>query len=324
MPTAVLITIDTELSAGRQARGWSVGDNFRSSFLGRCARGDFGVPWLLDRLDAAGARGVFFVDPMPALVHGEALVADMVGPIVERGHEVQIHIHTEWLEWARASPVGNRRGRNIGDFPVEDQEALIGYARDVLVRAGAPTPIAFRAGNYGADDRTIAALDRLGIGWDASVNAAYLGGECAVSPLASPITPARRGGVTLLPVSGIFDRPGHFRPAQVCALSVREMRAALRHAARNVHPCFTIVTHSFEMLSRDRSRPNRAVMARFEAVARAIAADPALRSAGFDGLAPEIPERPLDPAGHNYSRTAARVAAQALATWRYERRLRPA
>ena len=324
MPAAVLITIDTELSAGRHARGWSVGDNFRSSFLGRCARGDFGVPWLLDRFDAAGARGVFFVDPMPALVHGEGLVADMVGPIVERGHEVQLHIHTEWLEWARHSPVGGRRGRNIGDFSIDDQVTLIGYARDLLVRAGAQVPVAFRAGNYGADDRPIAALDRLAIAWDASFNAGYLGGDCAISPLPSPITPVRRGGVTLLPVSGIFDRPGHFRPAQVCAMSAREMRSALDHAARDGHPCFSVVTHSFEMLSRDRTRPNRAVMARFEALCAHVAAQPELRSSGFRGLPVSLPDRPLGLAGHNYPRTAERVAAQLLATWRYERSLLPA
>lgn len=324
MSTAVLITVDTELSAGRQGRGWSVDDNFRSSFLGRCGQGDFGVPWLLDRLDAAGARGVFFVDPMPALVHGDALIADMVGPIVDRGHEVQLHIHTEWLEWARHSPVGERRGRNIGDFSLEDQVVLIGYARDVLMRAGAPAPIAFRAGNYGADDRTIAALDRLGIAWDTSFNAGYLGGDCTITALPSSVTPQRRGSVGLVPVSGIFDRPGHFRPAQVCAMSAREMRAALDHAARNAHPCFTIVTHSFEMLSRDRSRPNRAVMARFEALCRHIAAQPALRAEGFRDLPPMLPEQPLGLARHSYARTAARVAAQVLATWRYERSLRPA
>ena len=324
MATAVLITVDTELSAGRQARGWSASDNFRSSFLGRCDRGDFGVPWLLDRLDTAGARGVFFVDPMPALVHGEALIADMVGPIVERGHEVQLHIHTEWLEWARRSPVGDRRGRNIGDFAVDDQVALIGHARDLLVRAGAPMPIAFRAGNYGADDRTIDALRRLGIAWDASYNAGYLGGGCAISPLPSPITPVRRGDVTLIPVSGILDRPGHFRPAQVCAMSSREMRAALDHAARDAHPCVAIVTHSFETLSRDRSRPNRAVMARFEALCAHVAADPVLRAEGFRDLPPRLPERRLGLAGHSYLRTGARVAAQVLATWRYERKLRPA
>lgn len=324
MGAGVLITIDTELSAGRQARGWSAQDNFRSSFLGRCGRGDFGVPWLLDRLDAAHARGVFFVDPMPALVHGEGIVADMVGPIVERGHEVQLHIHTEWLEWARNSPVGDRRGRNIGAFSIDDQVALIGHARNLLRRAGAGEPTAFRAGNYGADDRTIAALERLGIAWDTSYNAGYLGGDCALSPLSAPISPERRGGVTLIPVSGILDRPGHFRPAQVCAMSAREMRAALRHAARDDHPCFTIVTHSFEMLSRDRGRPNRSVMARFEALCALLAADPALHSTGFRDLPAELPARTLTLGGHSYPRTVMRIAAQMLTTWRYERRLRPA
>jgi len=324
MATAVLITIDTELSAGRQARGWSANDNFCSSFLGRCSDGDFGVPWLLDRLDEAGARGVFFIDPMPALVHGEAIIADMVGPIVARGHEVQLHIHTEWLEWARNSPVGDRRGRNIGNFSLEDQIVLISYARDVLVRAGATAPTAFRAGNYGADDRTITALGRLGIAWDASFNAGYLGGECSISPPPSPITPVLRGDITLVPISGIFDRPSHFRPAQVCAMSLREMRAALDHAARDEHPCFTIVTHSFEMLSRDRSRPNLAVIARFEALCAHVAGSPALRSSGFFDLPARLPMRQLELAGPSYPRTIARVAAQLLATWRYERSLRPA
>jgi hypothetical protein len=320
---AVLVTVDTELSAGRQASGWGARDNFRSSFLGRCGRGDFGVPWLLDRLDAAGLTGVFFVDPMPALVHGEGVVADMVGPIVERGHEVQIHIHTEWLEWARASPVGGRTGRNIGDFTVDDQVTLIRHARDLLMRAGAPRPVAFRAGNYGADDRTLVALDRLGIAWDASFNADYAGARCAISPPASPITPERRGGVMLAPVSGLFDRPGHFRPAQVCAMSAREMRAALDHAARHAHPCFTIVSHSFEMLSRDRARPNRTVMRRFDALCTHVA-DSTLRSEGFRTLPARAPRRRLAPAAHSYPRTAARVAEQMLAAWRYERSLRPA
>lgn len=320
MNTAALVTIDTELSAGRQARGLNVADNYRSSILGRCSEGVFGVPWLLDRLDESGARGVFFVDPMPALVHGESLVADIVGPIVARGHEVQVHIHTEWLEWATDSPVGGRRGRNIGDFSLPDQVSLIGYARDALVRAGAPRPNAFRAGNYGADDRTITALGQLGIAWDASFNAAYLGNDCQLSTLPSPITPALRAPVKLLPVAGLFDRPGHFRPAQVCALSTSEMRAVLTHAVHSQHPHVAIVTHSFEMLSRDRTRPNRAVMARFEALCGLLASNRGLAACGFHELGDRIACGTLQPARHANLRTARRIIAQVLATWRYERR----
>jgi hypothetical protein len=66
----------------------------------------------MGRLDDYGHKAVFFIDPMPALVYGEQIIADMVGPVVERGHEVQLHMHTEWLEWAKDSPVEDRWGRN--------------------------------------------------------------------------------------------------------------------------------------------------------------------------------------------------------------------
>jgi hypothetical protein len=323
----VLITVDTELSAGRQARRLDVRANFESSILGRTAQGDFGIGWQIDRLDAHGLKGVFFVDPMPALVHGEALVADIVGPIVARGHEVQLHIHTEWLEWAKESPVGDRQGRNLRDFALDDQIALLSLARDILVRAGAPQPIAFRAGNFGADDNSLKALAAIGIGWDTSVNAAYLGSDCRISFPPGQATAARLDGVIELPVAGLYDRPGHFRPAQICAISATEMRAALRHAANVPDFAFAIVTHSFEMLSRDRLRPNRAVMARFESLCRTIAATPGLRAAGFADLDATtlMQAAPADTRLPPHTlRTAGRLAEQMLATWRYERRLLPA
>jgi hypothetical protein len=323
----VLITVDTELSAGRQARGMDVRANFESSILGRTGQGDFGIGWQMDRLEAHGLKGVYFVDPMPALVHGEAVIADIVGPIVARGHEVQLHIHTEWLEWAKGSPVGGRQGRNIGDFTLDDQIALLGHARDILVRAGAPKPTAFRAGNFGADDNSLRALAAIGIAWDSSVCPNYLGGGCRVDFPRERTGAARIEGVTELPVAGLYDRPGHIRPAQICAMSATEMGAGLRQAAKARDFAFVVVTHSFEMLSRDRLRPNRSVMARFEAMCGRIARDPGLRSAGFADLdaarlltAAQAPNR-LPP---NYLHTLGRLAEQVLATWRYERRFLPA
>src|SRR3546814_3899233 len=72
---------------------------------------------------------------MPALVHGPAIIRDIVTPIVARGHEVQLHIHTEWLAFARFNPAGRLTGRNIGDFPLGAQKKLIGLAADMLVRS---------------------------------------------------------------------------------------------------------------------------------------------------------------------------------------------
>lgn len=323
--TQVLITIDTELSAGRQAAGLAVDDNFARSITGRTAGGDFGIGWQMDQMEARGLRGVYFIDPMPALVHGPAVVERIVAPIVGRGHEVQVHIHTEWLEWAKESPVDGRLGRNIGDFALDDQVALLGWARDALIAAGAPSPNAFRAGNYGANDDTLRALARLGMTWDTSFNADYAGRGCGISAPTDAIAPCVIEGVWEVPVAGLFDRPGHFRPAQICAISRAEMSGALTHAAHQGAHSFAVVTHSFEMLSRDRQRPNRTVMARFENMCDTIARDARLRTGGFHTLSPPDAHAPQGSRlGPNRVRTVWRQVEQALATVRYERRWRPA
>jgi hypothetical protein len=320
MPMAqVLITIDTELSSRLHRHGASLAENLERSIAGQTAHGAFGVGWQMDELERAGLKGVFFVDPMPALVHGPDFLAPMIAPMLARGHEVQLHIHTEWLEWAVSPPV-DRTSRNIGDFTSDEQAVLLRIASDLLTAAGAPRPIAFRAGNYGADDRTIAVLPQIDIAWDSSVNIGCPDDSCRVTNKTHG--PVDIGGVTELPVSGLFDRPGHFRPAQICALSTWEMRAALRHAAAGDDP-FVIVTHSFEMLSRDRERPNRMVMQRFRAMCVEIARKPGLTSAGFGDLdACTILTRASQPRpllSANRLRTAERIVEQAVATVLYER-----
>ncbi|WP_370307656.1 polysaccharide deacetylase family protein [Sphingobium abikonense] len=325
--TALLITVDTELSALWQQRGASLDENVRRSIHAEAGGRACGIGWQMDVLDCHGLKGVFFIDPLPALVHGADFLRPIVGEVVGRGHEVQLHIHTEWLAWAKASPVEGRKGRNIGEFSLADQVTLLGLAKSLLEQAGAPPITAFRAGNFGANDDTLRALAAVGIDWDSSVNPAYLGSECRISAEHGQIGAKRLHGVAELPVSGIVDRPGGFRPAQICAMSAAEMRAGLRHAVRNDHEAFVVVTHSFEMLSRDRARPNGAVIRRFEQLCREAARMPGVQGAGFRDLPPTLadaPERRLDRVAPNRLRTGLRMAAQAVATWRYEHRLIPA
>lgn len=117
--TKVLITIDAALSAGRQAQGRATADNFAASIIGRCAAGDFGTGWQMNVMDRHGIRGVFFVDLMPAAVHGPGIIADIVGPIVARGHEAQLHAHANWLEWATKPLAKGPLRRNIGGFDLD-------------------------------------------------------------------------------------------------------------------------------------------------------------------------------------------------------------
>jgi len=288
--TRAIISFDTELSAGLYQRGADARANFESSILGRCREGDYGIHFQMDMLERHGLTGVYFVDPMPALVYGPEIVDAIVRPILARGHEVQLHIHTEWLEWVGDSPIGGRRGRNIGDFPLAAQKKLIGLARDILVGAGAPRPTAFRAGNFGANDDTLRALAALGFRFDSSFNGAWLGHGCAISLDPGNLAMREHEGVVEVPVSGLMDRVGSFRPAQLCAISEEEMRDALGHSAASGAVQFSAFSHSFELLSRDRAAPNGLAIARMEALCRAVAEDVRVTSGGFATL-PAPPAR---------------------------------
>lgn len=289
--TRAIISFDTELSARLYQRGADAHANFESSILGRCRDGDFGIHFQMDMLDRHGLTGVYFVDPMPALVYGPEIIDAIVQPIVRRGHEVQLHIHTEWLKFAKFNPAGRSTGRNIGDFPLATQKKLIGLARDILVGAGAPRPTAFRAGNFGANDDTLRALAALGFRFDSSFNGAYLGHGCAISLDAGNLGMRDHMGVVEVPVSGLMDRANSFRPAQLCAMSEEEMRDALDHSAASGAIQFSAFSHSFELLSRDREVPNHLAIARMEALCSAVAGDARVTSGGFATL-PAPPARP--------------------------------
>lgn len=317
MATKVQYTVDTELSLKLFQEGASAQENYDSSIAGKCRDGEFGIFHQMDRLEAYGLTGVFFVDPFPALVYGPGVIAKIVEPILKRGHEVQLHIHTEWLEFARDHELEHLRGRNIADFPLEDQIRLLDQARALLMIAGAPRPTAFRAGNFGANDDTLRALSELSVRYDSSFNPAFLSGECAIDlPLETPPF-SEHLGVGIIPVSYIEDRPGSIRAAQLCALSAWEMRDALTHAAQNDWPCFTIVSHSFELLSRDRTRSNPIVARRFDSMCKNIAEHSRLEGSGFDALQPRQQSR-LATLPANLVRTALRYGEQAVSRIRYE------
>jgi hypothetical protein len=207
-----------------------------------------------------------------------------------------------------------------------DQIAILRYARDTLIAAGAPAPVAFRAGNYGANDDTLRALGELGIAYDTSHAPALSGpGDCAIALGQADRHPLWHCGVIEVPVGCIGTFGGRMRHAQLTALSLGELFAAVRHAQVEGVECFTLVSHSFELLSRDRRRINRLVARRFERFCSAIAATPGVSTATYA----ENPPRPSNRAGpdpvlpHRALRGGLRVFEQALGNAIYSRSVRP-
>ena len=307
MAPRVLLTIDTELRWDWRAAPWE--ENLALSF----DPAGVGVSYQLARLAAHGLKACFFVDPMPALVYGIDPIRRMVEPILAAGQEVQLHIHPSWAD--PADPTFELTGLDR-----QSQLDLIRTARDLLVEAGAPPPIAFRSGSYAADLSTLEALASLGIRYDSSHNGSHHPDPSALPLDPRRIAPASLAGLIEIPVTQIEQRPGSLRHLQICAVSFDEMRAALLHAAGNGHPVVTIVGHSFELAARGGKTANATLVRRFEKLCALLAGESdRLPTASFSGLG----ELPLDaeaiPLRSGAMRTVSRMAQQAWANAVHER-----
>lgn len=312
----VLITIDTEYSAGLYASGTATDRavNFDRAIAcrakpGKAGQREAGIFYQMDVFDRCGLKAVFFVDPLPALVWGQAAIDAVVQPIIARGHEVQLHSHTEWLDFAENSPLPGRTGRNMTDFSQAEQHTLLEWGLDRIQQAGAPRPTAFRAGNYGANDDTLRALAQLGIEWDSSFAAGYADSDCDISLPQGHCQPVSHCGMKEFPISAITSHNGQ-RHAQLAALSFEEIRAAITHAQQSKWPGFCIVSHSFELYNRDTQRPNTLLCRRFEEMCEWLGGSPDVFSAGFNDLNVDLGGGKLPLLPFNYVRAGFRVAEQ--------------
>ena len=274
-PLRVLITVDTEFwpqnpgFASRLRKSDLHPDrDFRRDTLGEVANGSYGVPHQLEVLKRHGLRAVYFVEALAASVVGFDQLKQTVDLVQEAEQSVELHLHTEWLAVEPNEVLPGRTGQHIRQFSYDDQRALIDRGRENLLHAGSEPLTAYRAGNFGASWETVRAAATVGLRYDSSHNAVWLGSSCAM-PTDTPLVQAeRREGAWELPVSCFEDWPGHLRPAQVTACSVGEMIHAMRAARAGGWRTFVIVFHSHEMLNARRDGPNPVVIRRFHALCR--------------------------------------------------------
>ena len=263
MTTPVFITIDTEFAW----RHHTAGLNYEAMYKRSVEPAGVGVGYKLALFARHGLKACFFVDPMPALAFGLEPVKRMINPILEAGQEVQLHLHPHWS----GADLNDRSAAarfHLHEYSYVEQLDLIAGAAELLVAAGAPQPIAFRAGNYAANDDTMRALATLGFEYDSSHN----GADTDASQIDLPsrrIAPVQ-GDVIEVPVTVIEDRREHLRTFQPCALSAGEAVAALDHAVEQGHAAVTIVSHSFELATRAATSANDVHVRRFGTLCAAL------------------------------------------------------
>ncbi|ARR52464.1 polysaccharide deacetylase [Rhizorhabdus wittichii DC-6] len=286
--TRVLLTVDTALAwpPGPEGARWE--GAYRRSY----EAAGVGVRHQLRILAQYALKACFFVDPMPACAFGIEPVRSMVEPILEAGQEVQLLLQPCWAgESGEPYLAGHDRGA---------QYELVRRARDLLMEAGAPDPIAFRAGDHAADDDSLRVLADLGFRFDSSHDGQHHPWPSAISLPREQIAPVLHQGVVEVPVTVIGGSGGPLA-LRICALSLGEIKAAILHAADQRQPIVTIVTGSGELANRAGTAPNKVHAKRFEDLCAFLSKErkrfPTAFFTELDDLPLDRSSAPLPPAG---------------------------
>ena len=223
-----------------------------------------GIGWIMDILDNHKLPGVFFVEALSSEFYGIDPLKRVCTTILGRGHDVQLHLHPVLRNPNWISSGAKEVEDDIGAYSEEEQLALLSEGIDKLVSAGVKRDelVGFRAGNYGADNRTWKAMSSLGLRVSSNYNPNYVGDSCHIKwPNQAADLFEADNGVLELPISN-FREGEKFRHLQITAVTTEELENFLWEARKNNIGHVTIVTHSFEFFHLDdaakrKGRPNR-------------------------------------------------------------------
>ena len=288
----VFLTVDVEVWCD----GWDdIDAKFPSAFqryiYGPTSRGNYGLPYQLHQLQEHGLTGVFFIESLFSTRFGLEPLSEIIGLVREQGHEIQLHMHTEWVDESNEPLLDNIIGKKqfLRYFSLQEQTVLIQAGAKLIELAGGRSVNAFRAGSFGFNKDTLRALAANRIAFDSSYNASMFGPDSGVSPEVLLVEPVECEGVYEYPMTVFHNGTRSLRHAQVTACSYREMEGLLWQALESRRKAFVILCHNFELLNGSMNRPDDIVVTRFRKLCTFLDRNrDCFRVRGFHGLTPDL------------------------------------
>ena len=232
VPPRLIITVDTELSNFPQGQG----------LWGKVGNEEWGLARLISVFDELGISATFFLDVYGGddeQVRHQRRAAEM---IATSGHDLQLHTHP--------APAFDRMRQRLRDYDLREQEEIIAFGCDRIRTWTGLQPVVHRAGDWGADQRSLLALKAQGMRADFS--ACAWSNNCALDEsLVNGNGWKRVDGLLCASGTGFRDRvTGRIRRVDLGGASYREVTDIL---SRKIDPMI-LTLHSFSFLRYDRSR----------------------------------------------------------------------
>jgi hypothetical protein len=269
----VFITVDTEHSIGGAFKDRNlkpVGNGKR--IWGKVGDKSFGIPLIMDIGESYDIRLNFFVEVLNKYYFGEDETKKVCEYILNRGHDVQLHLHPNYLNFTLNNPLEKTYSDQIGTYSLEKQIELIKEGVEILMQNGVPRPIAFRAGCFGANEETLRALKAVGVLIDSSYNKTYLGDTCLLDNKGiNDLTYLNE--IWEFPITNFVEstkvRSKRFKPLDINGVSFQEMKYVLNQGKIKGPKHITILLHSFSFIKPydvqyNKVKPRWHVIKRFE------------------------------------------------------------
>ncbi len=311
----VFFSVDVEVWCD----GWDrIDEKFPEAFkryiYGPTAHGDYALPYTLRVLGDHGLTGVFFVEPLFSTRFGSQPLEEIVGLIREGGQEIQLHLHPEWVDESREPLLENIdcKRQHLRYYSRAEQEILVAAGKRLIAQAGGGECTAFRAGSFGFNRDTLAALTANDIRFDSSYNATIFGLDSGVGPGQVMVDAFECDGIHEYPMTVYDDGTASLRHAQLTACSHREMEGLLWQALESGRQSFMILSHNFELLNTTQDRPDDVVVSRFRQLCAFLDRNrDSFNVRGFEGLSPDPATQQPAPLKSPVWKTAMRMLEQA-------------
>ncbi|NQT23549.1 MAG: polysaccharide deacetylase family protein [Candidatus Omnitrophica bacterium] len=227
-----------------------------------------GLVFILDILKKFDLKATFFVEPFFSYKFGLKVLREICGRILSGGHEIQLHMHPHFK---------SNKNKTFCDelytYDCAEQTALIGEAKEILLKCGVPELSAFRAGSFAADNNTYDALKENGIMISSNYNLDFLNRTCKISlPLRVNDAFYYKRDLIEMPITCYeYNCPGfevRYKHMQISAVSFSEMRHLLEKATDFDLKNIVILFHTFEFITfkdvaQNRGKVNRMNVDRF-------------------------------------------------------------
>ena len=133
---------------------------FETNIYGNIDGVEYGVRKIMEICERYKAKATFFVDVYMYYRYGENMVRTLCEVINDRGHDVQLHAHANWIP--------NCSDEFVSAYSLQEQINIIAEGKNLISKWTGCVPIAFRAGSYGLNLDTIRALEANGFLIDSS------------------------------------------------------------------------------------------------------------------------------------------------------------